>query len=197
MSNKASTDINYIIQMSLKGDKKYQEILLNKLKPLIYRNIYKYWNYNDSVVEDLLQEGYIVVLGALKSFDNNKEAHFLAYVKSKIKYFYMNHYRESIKISASLTDLKNANQNQLIDFEESLEQTIIKEEENSLLKLCIDKLSEKEQRLVFSYFYAERSISEIAKDLDISNRAVLNRKSRIIKKLKKCIYRRWDYGRNY
>ena len=97
MINKSDTDINYIIQMSLKGDKKYQEILLNDLKPLLYKNIYKYWSNNDPMVEDLLQEGYIVVLHALESFDINKGIHFLAFVKSRIKYFYLNCSKSDLK----------------------------------------------------------------------------------------------------
>lgn len=181
MNNKLDTDINYIIQMSLKGDKKYQEILLNKLKPLIYKNIYLYWNYKDTVVEDLLQEGYIVILDALKSFDKNKEVHFLAYIKSKLKYFYMNYYRNHVKYTNCLTHSSN--------FEE-IDKRILESEENTLLMNCINKLSDREQKIIYSYYFDEISLNEISKNLNITYRAAINRKYRIIKKLKKCVTRR-------
>lgn len=82
------SDINYIIQQSLNGDKNNQEILLDMLSPLIYKNIYKYWKTKDPIVEDLVQEGYIVILKSLKNFDKSRNVHFLHYVKIKIIYYY-------------------------------------------------------------------------------------------------------------
>ncbi len=194
MSNKFDTDINYIIHMSLKGDKKYQEILLNKLKPLIYKNIYLHWDSNNSLVEDLLQEGYIVVLNALKSFDKKKDAHFLAFVKSKIKYFYMNYYRNNIKHSKHFTPFKVADSINIIevtaDSEGNIEKKILKNEEIHLLMDCMNKLSEKEQQIIYSYYFDELSLDKIAKNLGISYRAASNNKSRVIKKLRKCVIRR-------
>ncbi|NLK65574.1 MAG: hypothetical protein GX289_10840, partial [Tissierellia bacterium] len=82
------SDINYIIQESLKGDKIYQEILLKRLNPLIFKNIYKYYSPSNPLTEDLLQEGYIIILQALKNYDMNKNVHFLQYVKISLYYFY-------------------------------------------------------------------------------------------------------------
>jgi len=88
-------DINYIILESLKGDKKSQEILLSKLHPLIYKNIYRYYSQDDHIVEDLVQEGYVVILKSLKSYEENKGVHFLGYIKSNLFYFYKNYYRDT------------------------------------------------------------------------------------------------------
>lgn len=195
MNNKLDTDINYIIQLSLKGDKKYQEILLDKLKPLICKNIYLHWNYNDPLVEDLLQEGYIVVLNALNSFDKNKDAHFLAFIKSKLKYFYMNYHRNNIKSLKYLATLRIPNKCYIADLEDSIEKKILKNEEINLLMKCINKLSEEEQQIIYSYYFDEIAMDEIARSLSLSYRATTSKKSRVIKKLKKCVVRRWGYGR--
>lgn len=190
MVNNSDTDINYIIQMSLKGDKKYQEILLNELEPLLYKNIYKYWGLNDPIIEDLLQEGYIVVLQALKNFDINKEIHFLAFIKSKIKYFYLNCYRTGLKNTINFTNHLNIDEFEIDDLKENVEEKVLKDEEISLLKSCIDMLPEKEQQLIYSFYFDEIPVSEIAEKLNISYGAACCKKSRILKKLRSCIIRR-------
>ena len=102
-----NSDINYIIQESLKGDKYYQEILLKRLNPLIFKNIYLYYHPSSPIIEDLAQEGYIIILQSLKDYDENKNAHFLQYIKIKIHYFYKNLSKKHRKyITLSLEKLK-------------------------------------------------------------------------------------------
>ncbi|WP_313345057.1 sigma-70 family RNA polymerase sigma factor [Sedimentibacter sp.] len=190
MDKKADTDINYIIQMSLKGDKKYQEILLNELKPLICKNIFMYWSLSDPIAEDLLQEGYIVVLQSLKDFDMNKGVHFLAFIHSKIKYFYINCYKKSLKDAKNLNCYPDIDDLGIVDFKENTEKKILENEKISLLKTCIDMLSAEEQQLIYCFYFDEIPIGEIAKDLNISYSAACSKKSRIIKKLRNCVLRR-------
>lgn len=189
MANKSDTDINYIIQMSLKGDKKYQEILLNELEPLLYKNIYRHWSVNDPIIEDLLQEGYVVVLQALKAFDESKEIHFLAFIKSKIRYFYLNCYRNSLKHAKNSISHCNIDDLEIGDLKENVEEKILKDEEISLLESCIGMLTEKERQLIYSFYFDETPIGEIAEKLNISYSTACCKKSQVLKKLRSCIGR--------
>lgn len=175
--------------MSLKGDKKYQEILLNRLEPLICKNIYSLWSSNDPMIEDLIQGGYIVVLQALESFDENKEIHFLAFIKSKIKYFYLNCYRNSLKHTKTLINNLNIDDLEICDLKENTEEKILKDEENFLLISSIDTLPEKEKQLIYSFYFDEAPMKEIAKELNISYSHACCKKSQAIKKLKSSIRR--------
>lgn len=187
------TDINYIIQKSLNGDKKFQEILLKKLHPLIYKNIYRYYSVEDSIVEDLVQEGYIVILKSLKSFDKNRNVHFLRYVKTKMYYYYKNfyrntkHQRETISLNQKLESTNNnlELENIIVDSNISLEDKISKEEEIKEILKNIEKLSKKEQDVLNLYYKEELTMDEIAGKLNIAYRTVIGRKYTAICKLKK------------
>jgi len=187
------SDINYIIQESLNGDKNYQEILLERLNPLIYRNIYKYYNYGDPIIQDLVQEGYILILQALKTFDKNKEVHFLHYIKTKIVFFYKNHNKNNhtpkkeIPISENMDQI-NIEHNQIENKCCALENLIKKESIDELLT-NIKKLKLKEQNIIYLYYYDNKSIKEISETLNIPYRTVIGKKKTALKKLKKFL--RW------
>lgn len=168
--------------MSLIGDKNYQEILLQKLKPLIYKNIYRHWNPSDTITEDLAQEGYVLILESLKNYDEKRSVHFLQYIKIKIIYFYKNYFRNNKKNEILLTaNISNASNN-ILDI------VIIKEEMSELLG-NIKVLNTKEQMILYLYYYQQHSISEISKILNIPYHTVKGKKQVAIKKLKK-LYRR-------
>lgn len=184
------TDINYIIQNSIKGDKNSQEILLNKLHPLIYKNIYKYYQFNDDIVEDLVQEGYIIILKSLKTYDENLNVHFLGYVKTKLRFYYKNYYRntknqrqtislnQTINSAYSILKLDNKTIDNTID-------ELTKEESYKELQTNIEKLSTKEQNVLNMYYSDKLSMSEIARILNIAYRTAIGRKYMAIQKLKK------------
>ncbi|MDW5298666.1 MAG: sigma-70 family RNA polymerase sigma factor [Sedimentibacter sp.] len=183
------SDINYIIQQSLNGDKNYQEILLNKLVPLIYRNIYKYWDINDPIVDDLVQEGYIVILESLKTFDKSRGVHFLYYAKIKLIYYYKNYFRKTKKdrtllsISKEFSDKSLEFEKILSDKFNLLEFIVYKEEITELLS-AIEKLSVKQQEILYLYYYKRLTLGEISKNLNISYRTVIGTKYTAIKKIK-------------
>lgn len=187
------TDINYIIQESINGDKYYEEILLKKLHPLIYKNIYRYYDVHDSIVEDLVQEGYIVILKSLKSFNEERNVHFLNYVKTKIFYFYKNYYRntkkerKTISLNQKLENTDNSNEleNLIKGSSISPEDAIIKKEELHEMNKNIKKLSKKEIDVLNMYYYDKFSMHEISENLNIAYRTAIGRKYTALCKLKK------------
>lgn len=181
--NLMPSDINYIIQMSLNGDKNCQEFLLQKLRPLIYKNIYMYWNKTDPLTEDLAQEGYALILESLKSYDKKYNVHFLQYAKIKIIYFYKNYYRNNKKYKNEMDIPENAASGD----EKSALDRVIAEEEIKELLINLKKLNIKEQEIIYLYYDKQIPLTEIAKSLNIPYMTALGRKQTALKKLKKFI----------
>lgn len=174
------TDINHIIHMSLKGDKKYQEILLEKLKPLIFKNIYTYWSPTDRITEDLEQEGYLLILESLNAFDENRNVHFLYYIKTRIIYFYKNYYRNTKKDNKIISLQEDLNLNTDATFNNIFQIELLNE-----LSTCIKTLSIKEQETLDLYYNKQMTMKEISHNLNTPYRTCIGRKNTAIKKLKK------------
>lgn len=183
-----SSDINYIIHESLNGDKKSQEILLKSLHPLIYKNIYKYHNFKENIVEDLVQDGYIVILECLSNYDENHHVHFLGYVKTKLFYFYKNHFRNNYKYKKfiSLNDIQNSELENLSLIEKyDISQEVIEKEAINELLLNLNILSKKEQTVLKMYYEDDLSIRDISNNLNIPYRTVTSIRYTAVVKLRK------------
>jgi len=198
------SDINYIIQKSVNGDKEFQEILLKKLHPLIYKNIYRYYSVGDDIIEDLVQEGYIIILQSLKNFDENRNVHFLGYVKIKLDFYYKNYYRNTknqrntVSLNQKLgdTDSSIELENIIIDEKFNLEDNFFKKEEISELLTNIKKLSRKEQDILNLYYKNELTMKEISNRLNIAYRTAIGRKYTAIIKLKNLMRVNIEGGEN-
>jgi len=176
---KMDSDINYIIHKSLKGDKIYQEILLKKLNPLIFNNIYKYYKASNPLVEDLLHEGYIIILQSLK---------FLQYVKIRLFYFYKNYYKKSFKQGTLSVEYLNETGKEFKSDSPAQISTVILKEQKAALYKCMNELSEKEQRVLNLFYFKGFSIQEISEELNLEYRSVINIKSKAVKKLRSKCY---------
>ncbi len=64
------------------GNDHKKEELLMKLKPLIIKSIRRYCN-KFSQYEDLIQQGYEVILKGIDSFDEKRDVIFYYYIKNK------------------------------------------------------------------------------------------------------------------
>jgi RNA polymerase sigma factor (sigma-70 family) len=177
------SDINHIIQQSLKGDKNFQEILLKRLRPLIYKNVYKYWRVWDTEAEDMAQEGYIVILLSLKTFDMSRNVHYLHYIKTKLEYFYKNQSRK-FRLRTNVSSLQeNFHEYETADGLGSLEQTIKQEEKYELFK-SIQNLSSEEQEIIYLYYFLGQSMISISNTLGIKYGKVLSLKRKALAHLR-------------
>ena len=90
--------IDELLEGSRNGDVNSKNELLIKLRPLIISSINKYYpNFRD--YEDLIQDGYVVVLDCIENFDPSKGVYFLGYVKTMLKYNYLQNHRNKTMIS--------------------------------------------------------------------------------------------------
>lgn len=185
------SDINYIIHNSLIGDKKSQEILLEKLKPLIFKNIYKYFRADDSKVDDMVQEGYIVILQALNDYDKKQNVHFLQYVKIKIEFFYKNYYRSN-KNNNEISLSEEIGENHL-ELEKILQSNIdvienlISIESSLELLACVKKLNLDEQNLIMLYYFKNVPLVKISRLYNIPYSTLQRRKKKSLDKLKEML----------
>lgn len=148
-----NSDINYIIQKAIKGDKIFQEKLIKRLNPLIYKNIYLYCNPTSPLVEDLVQEGYMVILESLKEYRESRNVHYLRYVQVKLHYFYKNYFKNKNNTTISIENLIEMRKEPKAKTYE-LKKIISIEERNTLMK-CMEKLPEKQQKYYIYFILKE------------------------------------------
>lgn len=84
----------------------------------------------------------------------------------------------------SLDRLMDENARQFSHSDESVENVVLRKMEQDKLHTALSQLSPEEQSLIWALFFEERSESELAAELGISQPAVYKRKIKILKKLK-------------
>lgn len=177
--------IDELLEKSISGDKESKEHLLNKLRPLIISSINKYYP-NSRDFEDLIQDGNIVILECINNYDISKGVYFLGYVKTMLKYNYLQNHRLKTTISLN-TPIGEDNEGEMIDLLVSedfqpLEVILMREKDKKLSK-CLSVLTERQREIVIYYYMEKYSIGQIAKHLNISYRTVVNTKTKAIEKL--------------
>ncbi|TJX14408.1 sigma-70 family RNA polymerase sigma factor [Tissierella creatinini] len=180
-------EINILLKESRKGDSLSRERLLKSLEPLIISSIRKYCN-RPNEYEDLLQEGRVLVLECLDSYDESKGTHFLGYVKHMLMYYYLD--KNKKKVCLSLNEkIGNDGEEEIIDLLESNDEdvldTLIRFELGRHVKDSILKLTDKQRKIVFDFYIKGKKIDKIAEELNISYRTVVNIKNAALGKLKK------------
>lgn len=76
------------------------------------------------------------------------------------------------------------NARQFSHSDESVENAVFRKMEQDKLHIALSRLSPEEQSLIWALFFEERSESELAAELGISQPVVYKRKIKILKKLK-------------
>ena len=131
--------------------------------------------------DDIVQECYLGLWGAIKSFDYNKNFDFYRWaqwnISSKIRNFLYENKRHGIVVLDSKDsfsiEYRDETQSQSVFFKQLLKPNHI--------------LSKKESKIIFDIFIAERTLSEVGRDLLISPEGVRKIKNKAILKLKNCI----------
>lgn len=176
-------EIDRLVKESKKGNDIAKVELIKKLKGLIINSIKKYTNRQD--YEGLYQDGVVEVLNAVIDYDRNKNVKFLAFIKSKLKYMYLNKKRV---IDLSLDKNIGEDINLLDTFEDKnvdIENTFIKEEEIKEIKKVITSLPKRQYEVIYLYYFKKMKLKEIGIKLNISFRTVVNLKTNGLNKIKK------------
>lgn len=170
------------------GSVKAREEIINRLQPLIISSIRKYYN-RPNEYEDLVQDGNVKILECIGDFDAGKGVHFLGYVKTMLRYMYLD--KNKTKVNYSLNEVAGDSDMELIDLLVSEDRgpmdLVLDKEQNQWVKDILASLTDR-QREVLIFFYMENmKIEEIATLLGVSYRTVVNTKTRALEKLRERI----------
>lgn len=182
-------ELNELLAKARKGDKKSKEGILNKVRPLIIRKIQRYYN-NKNLFEDLIQEGYLVVLECIESYDDSRGVYFLGYLKTMLKFTYLNKHKQRTHLSLNIPAGEDRD-DEWIDLLEShgknQEDIILEKEGVGELRHALSKLTQRQREIVIAYYIEEISIGDIAKRLGITYRTVVNTKTRALERLRELL----------
>ena len=179
-------EINSLYQRAKNRDMKAKEELLTKLTPLVISSIRRFYNKKNDY-EDLVQEGYEVILKCIEDYDSERGVHLLGYIKTMLKYHYLNKHREKATLSLN-EPLEDGEMLDLLIGEEKdpLDTLIEREEHISLLK-SLNTLTPRQKRVIVEFYVNNIPIGEIAKKMGVSYRTVVNIKVNALRKLNKAI----------
>ncbi|MGF7057876.1 sigma-70 family RNA polymerase sigma factor [Brassicibacter mesophilus] len=180
--------IEELYEKSLTEDMGAKEELLLRLRPAIISSIKSYYNrYNQ--YDDLIQEGYEVILRCMKDYDPGKGAYLLGYIKLTLKFHYLNKHKATESTVSLNQELFTDDGIELIDTiaDDSLsqeEKTIRKEELHELYTSLL-QLTNRQRDIVTLYYIEEKPLCTIANIYGISYRTVVNTRITALNKLKK------------
>jgi len=175
-------EIKKLVELSRKGDVKAKEELLRRLHPLVIASIRRYYNKVQEY-DDLIQDGYEIILKCLQDYDAKKDVHFLGYVKTMLRYCYLNKHRQKQLLSLNEPVMGGEIGDFIPDDRDEIGQIIEYEDRMNLYK-GLNLLTDKQKQIIIDFYVHKLSISQIAEKMDISYRTVVNIKSSAIKKLK-------------
>lgn len=170
---------------SVKGEEEALIELTFRLQPLIISSIRKYYN-KQKEMDDLIQEGRLLVLESVKDYREDYSVPFLGYIKSRLKFLYLgkNRMKKELSLNIPIGEEGEEHINMLEDGL-LLEEDYIKKEGKSEVLLRLELLSTRERQVVEGYYFMNLSISEIAKSYGIKYRTVINTKKRALDRLKR------------
>lgn len=176
-------EIGELYQRAKKGDMKAKETLLKNLTPLVISSIRRYYNKKNDY-EDLIQEGYEIILKCIEDYNPKRQVQLLGYIKAMLKYHYLNKHREKVHLSLN-EPLEDGEMLDLIVGEEKdpVDRLIEKEEYMSLQK-SLNTLTPKQKKVIIDFYVENIPLGEIAKDMGISYRTVVNIKVNGLKKFR-------------
>lgn len=170
-----------LVREAKEGNKNAMEEIIGKLKPLVISSIKRYYN-KPGGYEELIQEGNLTILESLVKYDSRKQVHFLGFIQSKLKYLYLNKHKERIHLS--LNQPTGDGDTEIMDIIPSEDisplDMILEEEKYINLKKSLDKLTERQREIILLFYATRLSIEDIAKQLNISYRTVVNTKTRAL-----------------
>lgn len=176
------------------GDKEATKEIITRLQPLIISSIRKYYN-NRIEYNDLIQDGNIKILECIQDYDQTKGAHFLGYVQTSLRYLYLD--KHKIRIHTSLNQTIGQGNTEVIDLlvseDKDILELIIDEEINIELKQALDKLTERQRQILILYYVERMGMQEIATNLGITYRTVVNLKTTALSNMKKNMKQKTSY----
>lgn len=173
------------------GNRASMQEVLNRFIPFIIKTASGIF-ISGMDMDDLIQEGNVSVIKAVMNYDPNKNNSFLPYVKNAVKFNYFYSIRQKARFNSEISmQTPIGEEIELGDtFEDDtdIEEEIIYEEEKTMLKAALDKLTYEERCEILSYFNDEGiTLKKIAEERGIKYTTLVKRKNALVSKLKRNI----------
>ncbi|WP_422486398.1 sigma-70 family RNA polymerase sigma factor [Gudongella sp. DL1XJH-153] len=170
---------------ALSGREEFLEELLMRLQPLIISSIRKYYNRKDEM-DDLLQEGRLMILQSMEEYREDYSVPFLGYIKSRLKYLYLgkNRIRKELSLNVPVGE-EGEEYIELLKDDFLTEEDYVKREEQSTVLNMVWNLPGRERQVVEGYYMENLSIGDIAKRNGITYRTVINTKRRALERIRR------------
>lgn len=165
--------------------------VLDRLKPLLISSIRRYFN-DYRQYDDLIQDGNLMIVECLNDFDPSKGVHFLGYIKSKLRFMYLN--KHKIRVHSSLNKTIGEGSVEIVDLlvseDRNILQVIVEGDDLNLLNLAMDILTKRQRQVIELHYIEGINMVDIAALLGVSYRTIINTKVVSLDKLKREILRR-------
>lgn len=166
--------------------------ILKTFEPLIKKCV-KIYVRDFNHYEDALQQGYLIFLSCLKSYDVESPYPFPAYVKKSLCYG-MRDFSLKIKESISL-DAPVGEDFSLYDLlpsQDNTEEGLSKAEASLILRRCISQLPEGQRRIIEEFYFKNKSMVEISQHKRCHYMSVVKQKQRALASLRRMLEK--EYG---
>jgi len=182
---KLERTIQEIYLDAVSGREEVLEELLMRLQPLIISSIRKYYNRLDEM-DDLLQEGRLLILQSIGEYRDDYSVPFLGYIKSRLKYLYLgkNRIRKELSLNVPVGE-EGEEHIELLKDDFLTEENYVKREDESRIMDMVCNLPSRERQVVEGYYMENRSIGDIAKRYGITYRTVINTKRRALERMRR------------
>lgn len=165
------------------------ERILKRMKPVMASCINKSFKTTVSDYDDLKQIASLAVFKAVQQFDSKKNASFVSYAYTKIKYDLFNEFKKETKY---LNGLSDKDIDDIIEFMEMDDSTDISLEYERIynkftderLAMAYAKLTDIEKKVIDKVYFEDKNFSQIAKEQNKTREAIRQTHDRAIRKLK-------------
>jgi RNA polymerase sigma factor (sigma-70 family) len=165
---------------------KLRDEIVKSLSFLVYENTKSYRKFPN--YEDLVQEGFIGLIKAVKKFDYNKYPNFFMYANQWIK--------NGVKRSASRFDIVYNPERKRVVYAEiekeeidpiNVEDIFLNKERQIKLKEIINEFSDRDKEIIKRLFGIDKNqqtLREIGKELDLTHERIRQIKNGLVNKLR-------------
>lgn len=185
-------ELDDLIKRAKEGDLESYKTILKELYPLIIASIKRYYNKIEDY-EDLIQEGRVIVLECIGNYDDSRDVYFLGFVKTMLKFHYLNKHKEKIMFSLN-TPIGENEDEELIDTLESKDIGVLEEvvmmEDIDEIRHALSTLSDRQREVIVYFYFEGYSIPEIAKNMGVTYRTVVNTKATALEKMRRQLIER-------
>lgn len=170
--------IEEMVSQLQQGKQEHFNELCERFNPLIYSWLKKIHQLYTPEKEDYLSEAHLILWECVQDFDYTRGVNFASYYKIKLYHWYGNQMQKKKLNYVALEEVKAVSEEE----QECFKKLWIKDQ-LEMIKSCLKDVSE-EERALFHALIQDKTIEEIAKEMERTKKTVQNKKYALIKKIR-------------